>query len=60
VDHKKRMELYKRAELILIEEAPLFPLFYFQWILLQKPWLSHLPFTSHQLFLTKDVVIDPH
>ena len=60
MDHDKRMELYRRAELILVEEAPLFPLFYGQPSFLRKPWLSHLPYTSHQLFLTKDVVIEPH
>ena len=53
------MDLYRQADRILMEEAPLVPLSYPQYPLLVKPWVKGYP-VSTSYCCWKDVIIEPH
>jgi ABC-type oligopeptide transport system substrate-binding subunit/DNA-binding SARP family transcriptional activator len=57
---EKRMELYRQADRILIEEAMILPLSYLQIIMLLKPWVKRFPITPQRSSFLKDVIIEPH
>ncbi len=59
-DQSKRMELYKEAEKILIEQAPIIPLTYRRLHLLVKPWVRKYPTSAIKHWFWKDVVVEPH
>jgi oligopeptide transport system substrate-binding protein len=59
-DQGERMELYRQADKILVEEAAIVPLTYEQWHLLVKPWVKKYPVSALVLRFWKDVVIEPH
>jgi len=59
-DQQRRLSLYKLAESILVEEAPIVPLFYTQWDVFAKPWVRHFPASPFKFWYFKDVIIDPH
>jgi oligopeptide transport system substrate-binding protein len=59
-DQRKRTELYKQADRILVEEVPLLPLSYDQLPLLVKPWVRKCPVSPSLSFCWKDVIIEPH
>jgi ABC-type oligopeptide transport system substrate-binding subunit len=56
----ERLELYRQADRLLIEEAPVVPLTYERRHLLVKPWVSHYPTSAIQSAFWKDAVIEPH
>jgi oligopeptide transport system substrate-binding protein len=58
-DQEERMRLYRQAEEILVEEAPILPLTYERDHLLVKPWVSRYPTTALETSFWKDVVIEP-
>ena len=45
-DQEQRMKLYKQADRILIEEAPVIPLVYGRYHMLVKPWVKKLIFSA--------------
>jgi ABC-type oligopeptide transport system substrate-binding subunit len=53
------MALYRKAEQILVEEAPVAPLFYTRAQRLVKPWIKgfHLAPTTQEIW--KNVIIEP-
>lgn len=53
-------ELHKQADCIIVEEAPLIPLYYVQSQGLQKPWVKGLTFTPLYDAYYKDVIITKH
>jgi ABC-type oligopeptide transport system substrate-binding subunit len=56
-DHARRIELYQKADRILVaEEAVILPLTYVQGRVLVKPWVS-LPRTPPSLMRFKDLVV---
>jgi ABC-type transport system substrate-binding protein len=55
--HEERMTLYRQAENILIEEAPLLPLVYGRQHLIFKPWVKRFPTSTRRSVHWKDVVI---
>jgi oligopeptide transport system substrate-binding protein len=62
INHDERMELYRQADKILVEEAPILPLHHPMDVLLAKPWVTRYP-TSPLLveqYYGKDVIIEPH
>ncbi|MBN1993910.1 MAG: AAA family ATPase [Anaerolineae bacterium] len=60
-DQGARMQLYRQAERILVEEAAIIPLYYGRQHLLMKPWVSKfLPTSAAGRPRWKDVVIEPH
>jgi ABC-type oligopeptide transport system substrate-binding subunit len=61
LDQGKRMEMYKQADRILIEEAVVVPTEYGSYPCLVKPWVTRFPIAP--LFgptYWKDVIIEPH
>jgi len=59
-DQRQRMRLYSQADRILVEEAPLVPLFYNRNTLLIKPWVLKFPMSARGGWFWKDIVIEPH
>lgn len=57
-DPRERMNLYRQADQILIEEAAIMPLNYTYLPLLLKPWLT--VFHNGRFTHTKDSIIRPH
>jgi ABC-type transport system substrate-binding protein len=60
MDQGVRVELYRQADRILVEEVPIMPLFYFRDHSLVKPWVRGYTFSSFQGARLKDVIIEPH
>lgn len=54
MNQEQRMELYRQADRILIEEAAIMPLAYYRLHHLLKPWVRRYPGPW------KDVIIEPH
>jgi peptide/nickel transport system substrate-binding protein len=59
-DQSRRLALYRQAEQILVEEAPLVPFAYTRRSLLIKPWVRRFPTSPISEVFWKDVVIEPH
>jgi ABC-type oligopeptide transport system substrate-binding subunit len=62
VDQKKRMKLYRQADRMLVEEAPVLPLAYGRSGLLIKSWVKKYPTSPLAIYswFGKEVVIEPH
>jgi len=60
MDQEERMRLYRRADQVLIADAPILPLTYERRHLLIKPWINHYPMSAIQSAFWKDAVIEPH
>ncbi len=60
MDQGERMRMYQQADRILIEEAPILPLYYGRFHLLVKPWVRKHPTSPQKLWFWKDVIIEPH
>ena len=54
------MRLYQQADTILMEDAPLVPLWYLGSDLLVKPWVRRYPTSAMGDWFWKDVIIEPH
>jgi oligopeptide transport system substrate-binding protein len=55
MDQEKRMQLYREADRILVEEAPIMPLIYRRWHMMVKPWVKKIPTWIVQW---KDIVVE--
>jgi oligopeptide transport system substrate-binding protein len=62
MDQKERIELYRRADRILIDEAPIIPVGYGVDNRLVKPWVRNLSVTPYAgLFSAlEEIIIEPH
>jgi len=60
MDQEERMDMYKRADKILVEEAVIVPLNYVRWHLLTKPWVKKHPTSPTYSWFWKEVIIEPH
>jgi oligopeptide transport system substrate-binding protein len=60
LDQEERINLYKQADRIIVEEAPLIPLWYGSTQGLQKPWVKGLAFREAQTAYFKDAIIEEH
>ena len=58
-DATERLRLYREAETILAQEAPILPLTYHHWYALFKPRVTHFPISPMRRWFLKDVVITP-
>jgi oligopeptide transport system substrate-binding protein len=59
-DQEERLAIFRRAEEILVEEAPVLPLLYFRLQMLVQPWVRRFPTSPAKWWYWKDVVIEPH
>jgi oligopeptide transport system substrate-binding protein len=59
-DQGQRMAMYRQAERIVVEEAPIVPVSYSRFHVLMKPWLRSRPLSVINGVIIKDVIIDPH
>jgi len=59
-NQQQRMELYQRADRILMEEAAIVPILYGRRHLLIKPWVSKYPTSAIIWSDWKDVIINAH
>ena len=60
MDQEQRMTLYRQADQMLVEEAPIIPVGYGRQHLLVKPWVSTFPTSAIRYWFLKDVIIEPH
>jgi ABC-type oligopeptide transport system substrate-binding subunit/DNA-binding SARP family transcriptional activator len=60
MDQSERLSLYRQAEEILVEEAPILPLYYARRHLLVKPWIRNYKPQALYNCYWKDVIIEPH
>lgn len=58
-DATERIRLYRQAEAILVEEAPILPLNYHRWHALLKPRVTCFPMSAMRRWFLSDVVIAP-
>jgi ABC-type oligopeptide transport system substrate-binding subunit len=59
-DQGQRMDLYRQAEQILVDEVPVVPMNYGRDHVLIKPWLPGLPTSIINGIILKDIIIEPH
>jgi ABC-type oligopeptide transport system substrate-binding subunit len=59
-NQEERMRMYREADQILVEEAPVLPLYYGRFHLLVKPWVRKHPTSPQRLWFWKDVILEPH
>jgi ABC-type oligopeptide transport system substrate-binding subunit/DNA-binding SARP family transcriptional activator len=59
-DQGERMRMYQQADLILVQDAPILPLYHSRSPLLVKPWVTKYPMSPVKLWFCKDVIIEPH
>jgi ABC-type oligopeptide transport system substrate-binding subunit len=59
-EQEERMDVYRQADRILVEEAVVLPLCYGQQQLLIKPWVRRYPVAAEHFVFWKDVIIEPH
>ncbi len=57
---EQRLRIYREADMILIEAAPLIPLVYSHRNLLLKPWVRAYPASAFKWWFWKDVLIARH
>jgi ABC-type oligopeptide transport system substrate-binding subunit len=60
LNQKVRLELLRQADQILLQQAPIVPLFYGRQHLLVKPWVRSFPVSALNHWYCKDVVIESH
>jgi oligopeptide transport system substrate-binding protein len=59
-DQSGRMSLYREADRLLMDEAPLIPLTYGRSMQLVKPWVKNYSTSPITRCLWKDIIIEPH
>jgi oligopeptide transport system substrate-binding protein len=59
-DHPERMQLYRQAEEILLDDAVVIPLYYQYDPYLVQPWVKNFSVSSAGNWFWKNVVIEPH
>jgi oligopeptide transport system substrate-binding protein len=61
MNQANRMELYRQADRILVEQAPILPLHHPMEVFLVKPWVTKYPSPLNiEQFHGKHVIIEPH
>jgi ABC-type transport system substrate-binding protein/DNA-binding SARP family transcriptional activator len=60
LEQEARLELLCRADQIVVQQAPIVPLFYGRQHTLVKPWVRSFPISALNHWYCKDVVIEPH
>jgi ABC-type oligopeptide transport system substrate-binding subunit len=59
-DQAERLRFYAAADRLLVQEAPIIPLFHERQHYLLKPWVKRYPISPFGADYWKDVIIEPH
>lgn len=59
-DQAESLALVRRAEQLLVHEAPIVPLHYGRLHMLVKPWVRSFPVSALNHWYCKDAIIEPH
>ena len=59
-DHDERLRLYRQADALLMQEAPIVPILYARRNFLLKPWVRTFPISPLKWWFWKDVVLFGH
>jgi oligopeptide transport system substrate-binding protein len=59
-DQGDRMRLYRQAETILADEAPILVVDYAEEVFLVQPWVKSFPHSAGSAPIWKDVVVEPN
>jgi oligopeptide transport system substrate-binding protein len=59
---EQRLQLYRTAENILLEEMPLLPVYYRRDLGLLKPWVKKAPYLPmhEEVWFWEDIILEPH
>lgn len=59
---EQRLQLYRSAENILLEEVPLLPVYYRRDLGLLKPWVKRAPYLPmhEEVWFWEDIILEPH
>jgi ABC-type oligopeptide transport system substrate-binding subunit len=60
MDYEKRLDLFRQAEEILIDEVPVLPISYRRYDYLYKPWVRIVPYSPSKGWYWKEYIIEPH
>jgi ABC-type oligopeptide transport system substrate-binding subunit len=60
MDHEERMRMYRQADRILVEQAPVLSLAYGRFHMLVKPWVRKYLTSPLRWWFWKDVIVEPH
>jgi oligopeptide transport system substrate-binding protein len=60
MDQEERIQLYREADRIVVQEAPIMPAFHMRRQILVKPWVRKYPASAVTMSVWQDVVIEPH
>ena len=60
IDYTERLKLYRRAELILIEDTPVVPIAYYNFNYFVKPWVRRAPLSPSKAWYWKEIILEPH
>jgi ABC-type oligopeptide transport system substrate-binding subunit len=59
-DQAERLKFYAAADRLLVQEAPIIPLYYVRQHYLIKPWVKRYPISPLKANYWKDVIIEAH
>ncbi len=59
-DYGRRLELYKQADILIVQEAAILPLTYSKRPILKKPWVRSFPVSPDNTLRLRDAIIEPH
>jgi oligopeptide transport system substrate-binding protein len=60
LDQEERMALYRQADRLLVEEAPILPMTYGRFHMLVKPWVRRYRTSALHWRFWKDVILEAH
>jgi oligopeptide transport system substrate-binding protein len=60
LNQEERIKLYRQADQMIVEEAPILPLYYDQTQRLQKPWVKGVSFWPAMAEIIADIIIEEH
>jgi oligopeptide transport system substrate-binding protein len=60
LDQEQRVEMYREAELVLAQEAPIVPLWHMRREVLVKPWVRQYRISPLGMAHYQDLVLEPH
>jgi oligopeptide transport system substrate-binding protein len=60
MDQEKRLQFYRQADKLLVQEAAVMPFTYGRIHMIIKPWVTRFPTSATRWWHWKDVIVEPH